>query len=51
MVSRLHQPGSPLENRLQNLIPRHEIDPALMGFPKDYKQRSIWQAVSQPEGT
>lgn len=39
------------KTRLQDMIHRHEINPALMGFPKDYKQRSIWQAVSQPEET
>ncbi len=39
------------KTRLQDLIRRHEIDRALMGFPKNYKQRSIWQVVSQPEDT
>jgi hypothetical protein len=33
--------------RLQDLIHRRAIDPALMGFPKDYEQRFIWRTGSQ----
>ena len=37
------------KTRLQDLINRHGIDPVLMGFPKDYKQRFIWRIQSQTD--
>lgn len=35
------------KTRLKDLILRHEIDPAHMGFPDDYNQRFIWRTGSQ----
>lgn len=37
-------PGHRWKARLFDLIQRHGIDVAQMGFPKDYLERPIWKA-------